>query len=138
MRATSFGVGTGSRISRRVWLSRLARRARARGHVIDVDSLSVEGIEASDSRLRAALIEAFGKDRYLSAKGATLTHREGRWGSIYRVVADRECTALHEIGSCDFVPVPPFVRTGRQAWAWLAGLELSANDKSRSAPFGIG
>ncbi|MGI8412791.1 MAG: DUF6745 domain-containing protein [Solirubrobacteraceae bacterium] len=107
--------------------------------VIDVDSLTVERIEAEpDGMLRPVLIDMFGKDRYLSEKGATLTHREGRWGSIYRVSTDRECTALHHIGSCRFIPVPVFAQTGRQAWAWQFHQELSACDTSPDAPFGVG
>ena len=107
--------------------------------VIDVASLTVERIDAeSNSRLRAALIDVFGKERYLSEKGATLTHQEGRWGSIYHVSTDRECTALHQVGSCRFIPVPVVVQTGRQAWAWQWRKELSAFDDSPTAPFGVG
>jgi len=109
------------------------------GTVIDVDSLTVEAIDAeSNGMLRPVLIDAFGEDRYLSAKGATLLHEERRWGNIYRVTAERECTALHEMGSCSFLAVPPYIQTGRQAWAWHTGQELNANDNSTHSPFGVG
>ncbi len=109
------------------------------GTVIDLDSLTLERIEAEpNSMLRLALLDMFGKERYLNEKGATLTHQEGRWGSIYHVSTDRECTALHQVGSCRFIPVPVFVQTGRQARAWQCRKELSAFDNSPNTPFGVG
>ncbi|MDQ6745059.1 MAG: hypothetical protein M3Z27_03435 [Actinomycetota bacterium] len=109
------------------------------GTVIDVDSLTVERIEAEpNGRLRPVLVDLFGRERYLSEKRATLTHQEGRWGSIYHISTDRECSALHEVGSCRFIPVPAFVQTARQAWAWQTRQELSAFDNSPNAPFGVG
>ena len=111
------------------------------GTTINVDSLTLDQIDAEpDGLLRAALINAFGRERYLTAKGAELIHEEGRWGSVYRVTAERECAVLHESGnsSCAFRRVPPFVQTGRQAWAAATGRDLSDNDTSTNSPFGVG
>lgn len=107
--------------------------------VVDVDSLTVEIIDAEpNGMLHPVLIEAFGKGRYLSEIGATLAHQEARWGSIYHVGADRECTVLHEMGWCRFRSVPVFVQTGRQAWAWGLKRRLDANDSDSHMPVGIG
>lgn len=76
--------------------------------------------------LRPVLVDLFGRERYLREKRATLTHQEGRWGSVYHISTDRECSALHEVGGCRFIPIPAYVHTARQAWAWQFQEEPSA------------
>lgn len=96
-------------------------------------------IEAdSNGMLRPVLVDLFGRERYLREKRATLTHQEGRRGSVYHISTDRECSALHEVGGCRFIPIPAYVHTARQAWAWQFQEELSAFDNSPNAPFGVG
>jgi hypothetical protein len=112
-----------------------------KGTVIDIGSMTTEKIDAEpDGLLRAAMIDRFGKRRYLDAKGAKLLHEEKHWGAIYRVTTDHECTALHEMGtgSCCFRPVSVAVQTGRQAWAVMARQNLHDNDNSNDPPFGVG
>lgn len=93
------------------------------GTTIDVQALTVADIDAQqDARLRRAMIDQFGKQRYLDAKGMTLIHEEGHWGSIYSVApAGGDPFHVYEIGPCTFHVVPSSVRTGRQAWARMTG-----------------
>jgi hypothetical protein len=111
------------------------------GTVIDIDSVTAESVDAEPNGLLcAAMIDRFGKQRYLDAKGAKLLHEEKHWGAIYRITTERECTALHEmaLGSCLFRPVSVAVHTGRQAWAIMSRQDLNANDHSQNPPFGLG
>jgi len=91
------------------------------GTVIDVDSLTVERIEAeSNGMLRPVLVDLFGRERYLREKRATLTHQEGR--------LKLPCPRL-----------PCGVHVGRDRnEATTAKRNSAHSDNSPNAPFGVG
>lgn len=100
---------------------------------IDVDSLTPQRIDAeSNGSLRATLIDLYGTRRYLEEKGAKLIHEENHWGALYHTT-DRESTALLHMDSALW-PVAVSARTGREAWALLAGDDPKANDDCSTPP----
>ncbi|MDQ6777251.1 MAG: hypothetical protein M3071_13765 [Actinomycetota bacterium] len=102
---------------------------------IDIHSMTADTIdEQSDRRLQATLIDLYGTRRYLEEKGAKLIHREGHWGALYHLTTDRECTALLDTDSGVLWPVAVTAKTGREAWALLAGDDPNANDDCSTPP----
>lgn len=112
---------------------RVARRV-----ILEPETITTHDIEAeTDAKVRRTLAERFGGwARYLQACGAQVQHRDD-FGTLWRrESANGEPLVMVEVQGAppdpdgipnhDVLPVPPEVRTARQAVAWTFGFDADA------------